>query len=99
MKNLIKTRARFTRGEANLEAVLGSQNCVFGKAGLGYNPSFKKKTKKFSSFFSKSKRNDMPFISCNYCMQKGHVIKNCHARKYDVRKGVMKWIPKGSRKI
>jgi len=42
--------------------------------------------------------SDMPFISCSYCMQKGHVIKNCDARKYDVLKGIMKWIPKGSRK-
>jgi len=31
-------------------------------------------------------------------MPKGHVIKNCHARKYDVPKGIMKWIPKGSKK-
>ena len=79
VKYLIKTCARFTRGEANLEVVLGSQNCVFGKARLGYNPSFQNKTKKFSSFISKSKPNDMLFISFNYCMQKGHVIKNCHA--------------------
>ena len=67
---------------------------MFGKAGLGYNPSFQKKTKKFSSFFSKSLPSDMPFISCNYCMQKGHVIENCHARKYDVPKRVMKWVQK-----
>jgi len=40
VKYLIKTCARFTRGEANLKAVLGSQNYVFSKAGLGYNPSF-----------------------------------------------------------
>ena len=40
----------------------------------------------------------MPFISCNYCIKKGHVLKNCYARKYDVPKGFMKWIPKGSRK-
>ena len=72
---------------------------MFGKDGLGYNPPFQKKTKKFSSFFSKSKPNDMSFISGNYYMQKGHVIKNCHARKYDVPKGVMKLIPKGSRKV
>jgi len=99
VKYLLKTCAKFTRGEANLEVVLGSQNCEFGKVGLGYNPTFKKKTKKFPSFFSKSKPNDMSFISCNYCMKKGHVIKNCYARKYDVPKGVMKWIPKGSRKV
>jgi len=90
VKYLIKTCARFTRGETNLEVVLGSQKCVFGKAGLGYSPSFQKKTKKFSSFFSKIMSSDMSFISCNYYMQKGYVIKKCHARKYDVTKGVMK---------
>jgi len=31
-------------------------------------------------------------------MRKGHVSKSCKARKYDVPKGFMKWIPKGSRK-
>ena len=98
MKYLLKTCAKFTRGKANLEVVLDSQNCVFGKARLGYNPIFKKKAKKFSSLFSKSKPNDMPFISCNNCMKKVHVIKNYYARKYDVPKVVMKWIPKGSRK-
>ena len=99
VKYLLKTCAKFTRGEANVEAVIGSQNCVFGKVGLGYNPTFKNKTKKFSSFFSKNKPNDMSFISCNYCIQKGHVIKNSHARNYDFPKGVMKWIPKGFRKV
>ena len=42
VKYLIKTCARLIRGEENLEVVLGSQNCVFGKAELGYNPSFQK---------------------------------------------------------
>jgi len=41
----------------------------------------------------------MPFIFGNYCMKKGHVLKNCYAKKYDVSKGFMKWIPKGSRKV
>ena len=57
-----------------------------------------KKAKKFSSFFSKSEPNVMPFISYNYYMKKGHVLKNYYARKYDVPKGFMKCIPKGSRK-
>ena len=73
----MKTCAKFTRGKTNFEVVLGFQNCVFGNVGLGYNPIYKKKAKKFSSFFSKSKPNDMPFISYNYCMKKGHIIKNC----------------------
>ena len=94
VKYLLKTCAKFTRGKTNLEAVLGSQNFVFGKAGLGYTPIHEK----FSSFFSKSEPNAMPFISCNYCMKKGHILKSCHVRKCDVPKGIMKWIPKGSRK-
>jgi len=39
VKYLIKSCAGFTRGEANLEVVLSSQNYVFGKVRLGYNPS------------------------------------------------------------
>ena len=98
MKYLLKTCARFTRGKTNLEAVFGSQNCVFGKAGLGYTPIHEKKVNKFSSFFSKSEPKAMPFISCNYFMKIGHDLKNYYARKYDVPKGFMKWIPKVSRK-
>ena len=94
----MKTCGKFTIGKTNLEVVLDAQNCVFGKAGLGYNPILEKKAKKFSSFFSKSQPNVVPFISCNYCMKKGYVLKNCNVRKYDVPKGFMKWIPKGSRK-
>jgi len=94
----LKTCAKFTKGKSNLEVVIGSQNCVFGKVGLSYTPIHEKKAKKISSFFSKSKPNAMPFISCNYCMKKGHVLMNCYARKDDVLKGFMKWIPKGSRK-
>jgi len=98
VKYLLKTCAKFKRGKENLEAVPGYQNCVFGKAGHGYTPIHEKKAKKFSSFFSKSEPNAMPFISCNYCMKKGHILKSFHVRKYDVLKGIMKWIPKGSRK-
>ena len=82
------------KSKANLEVVLSSQICVFWKVGLGYTPIFEKKAKKFSRFFSKSEPNVMPFISCNYCMKKGHVLKNCYARKYDVPKGFIKWIRK-----
>jgi len=81
VKYLLKTCSNFTRGKANLEVILGSQNCVFGKARLGYTPTHEKKGKKFSSFFSKSEPNAMPFISINYCIKKGHVLKNCYARK------------------
>jgi len=98
VKYLLKTCAKFTRGKTNLEVVFGSQNCVFGKVGLGYTHIHEKKAHKFSSFFSKSEPNAMSFNSCNYYMEKGRVLKNCYARKYDVPKGLMKWIPKESRK-
>jgi len=43
VKYLIKTYAWFTIGKTNLEAVIGSQNCAFGKAEIPYNSFNKKK--------------------------------------------------------
>ena len=45
VKYIIKTCARFTRGKVDLEVVLGSQNCVFEKAGIGYNSLVKRKSR------------------------------------------------------
>ena len=53
VKYLLKTCAKFTREKANLEAVIGSQNCVFGKVGLGYNPILEKKAKSSLVSFQK----------------------------------------------
>jgi len=52
---LLKTVDKFFKGQSNLESVLDSQKCVFGKAGLGFNPNSKNKfvSKPFSSFFEK----------------------------------------------
>jgi len=99
VKYLLKTCAKFIRRKANSKVVIGYQNCVFGKVGLGYNSFHEKKVKKFVSFFSTNEPNDMPLISCNYYMKKGHVYKNCNARKYEVPKEFMKWIPKGPTKV
>jgi len=43
-------------GTANLNAILGSQNCVFEKAGIGYQFGFQGKQRKYSSFFKKNKQ-------------------------------------------
>jgi len=51
MHYLLKTVDKFSKSQSNLEIVLDSQNCVFGKAGLGFNP--KGKNKHFSCFFEK----------------------------------------------
>jgi len=46
---------KFSKGQSNFETVLAFQKCVFGKAGLGFNPHSKQRSisKPFSSFFEK----------------------------------------------
>ena len=48
---LITIASKLSMGTANLNAILGSQNCVFQMAGTGYQCGFQGKQKKFSSFF------------------------------------------------
>jgi len=38
---LLKTMDKLTTGKSNFENVLASQNCVFGKKGLGFYPKKK----------------------------------------------------------
>jgi len=35
---LVSTVDKISKGKSNFENVLASQNCVFGRAGLGFNP-------------------------------------------------------------
>ena len=44
VKNLNKIVTNFTNGKKNLNNLLGSQRCIFDKAGIGYNPKIKGKT-------------------------------------------------------
>jgi len=99
---LLKTLSNFTKGRENLETLLGSQNAVFNKNGLGYNPGIKNNVKKLSSFFVPSKigfssfnsSNSMHTTSCFYCMKSGHISRTCKARRYPVPKGLAKWLLK-----
>jgi len=52
---LLKIVDKFSKGQSNLETILASQNSVFGKVGLGFNPKSKNKQFliSFSSFFEK----------------------------------------------
>ena len=52
MHYLVNTVDKLSKGKSNFENVLASQNCVFGKAGLGFNPQ--NKQDKFSIFFQES---------------------------------------------
>jgi len=42
---LIKIDSKLSMGTANLNLLLGSQNCVFNKAGIGFQDDFPKQVK------------------------------------------------------
>jgi len=96
----VKTVDRLSKGKSNFETVLTSQNCVFGKAGLGFNTHSKKN--EFSMPFSKVpvkqpiEKSKQPVVTCFYCMKRGHSVRFCNVRKFLVPKGVMRRIPKNS---
>ena len=53
---LVEIVDKLSKGKSNFENVLASQSCVFGKAGLGFNPQ--NKQDRFSkSFLRKSENN------------------------------------------
>ena len=90
---------KLSKGKSNFENVLASHSCVFGKAGLGFNPQNKQDM--FSkSFLRKSEKQPIvktkqPVVTCFYCMKKGHSVRFCKIRKNYLTKGFMRWIPKG----
>ena len=59
---LIRNVDKLSKGKSNFENVLASQNCVFGKAGLGFNPQ--NKQDKFSKSFSKLPKKQ-PIVKSN----------------------------------
>ena len=92
---------KFSKGQSNLEIVLASQKCVFGKARLGFNPNSNNKSvsKPFSSFFEKQPDvlSKQLVEICHYCMKRGHTIRFCKVRRFFVPKGILKWVPKVSK--
>ena len=98
---LLKTMDKFSKGQSNLETVLASQKCFFGKAGLGFNLNSKNKyvSKPFASFFEKQPivLSKQPVEICHYCMKRGHTIRFCRVRRFFVPKGILKWVPKVSK--
>jgi len=96
VKFLVKTFSKLAMETTNLNAVLGSQNWVFDKAGIGFKPLSKKKIRKFSSFFKTGSQHISRFQTCFYCLHKGHTLRSCRVRLYEVPNGHMKWMPKGN---
>ena len=89
---------KLSKDQSNFESVLASQNCAFGKAGLGFNPQ--NKQDRFSKSFSKMPEKQpigpskQLIVTCFYCMKRGHSVRFCKIRKFSVSRGYMKWIPK-----
>ena len=96
MNYLITTASKLSMGTANLNVILGSQNCVFEKAGIGYQIGFQRKQKKYNSFFKTDAQQLSSPLTCFYCMRKGHSVKNCKIRKFDMPKGLDRWVPKST---
>jgi len=93
---LFSTASKLSMGTTNLNALLGSQNCVFKKAGIGYQTGPKGKQKLFNNFFKGSGSQSSQSITCFYFMRKGHSIRNYRIRKFDVPKGLVRWVPKST---
>ena len=95
---LVKTVDKLSKGKSNFETVLASQNYVFGKSELGFNPQSKKSgvSKSYSIVrkFQLVEKSKQPVVTCFYCMKRGHSVRYCKIRKFFVPKGVMKRIPK-----
>jgi len=90
VKYLITTASKLTMGTANLNAILSSQNCVFEKVGIGYQPNFPRKQKMYSRFFETNTKQFSQPITCFYCMKRGHSVKDCKFRRFLVPKGLVR---------
>jgi len=77
----MKTVDKLSKEKSNFENVLSSQNCVFGKSGLGFNPQRKNSGffKTFSTIAEKQpiEKSKQPVVSCFFCMRKGHSVTFC----------------------
>ena len=82
---LVKTVDNISKGKSIFENVLASQQCVFGKSRLGFNPQ--SKIYSFSDSFSNLTKNQsvkklkQPVVCCVYCMKKSHFVRFCKIRK------------------
>ena len=91
---------KLSKGKSNFETVLASQNCVFGKSGLGFNPQSKKSgiSKPFLIVPEKQPIEKLKqlVVTCFHCMKRGHSVRFCKIRKFSFLKGVMRWVLKNS---
>ena len=93
---LVKPVDKLSKGKSNFETVLASQNCLFGKFVLGFNPQSKNNgiSKPFSTIAEKQliEKSKQPVVSCFYCMRKGHSVRFCKIQKVSIFRGILKWV-------
>ena len=92
---LVSTVDKLSKRKSNFENVLASQNCFFGRAGLGFNPQNKQDNFSKQPLKQPIVKSKQPVVTCFYFMKKDHFVRFCKIRKYFVPRGFMKWIPKG----
>jgi len=95
---LVKTMNKISKGKSNFENVLTSQNRVFRKFVLGFNPQRRHSgiSKPFSTITEKQpiEKSKQQVVSCFYYMRKGHSVRFFKIRKVYVPSGVLKWVRK-----
>jgi len=93
-EDLQKLVLKFSKGQENLDKLLGTQRISFNKEGIGYNPFNKKKT--YKNFFVQEASKNTPHTICNYCLRKGHISYSCPLRKLNM-KITQVWVPKSAK--
>ena len=93
-EGLEKVVLKLSKGQDNLDKLLGSQRMSFNREGIGYNPFNKKKT--YRNFFAQETFKNKSHTICNYCLRKGHISYLCHLRKPNAKVNQV-WAPKGTR--
>jgi hypothetical protein len=69
VSNIEKDITNFIKSTKTFENILGSQKCIFDKAGLGFE-SYKKQ-KLYKDFFIPQEKPRE--FKCNFCYKKGHL--------------------------
>ncbi|GAV86627.1 hypothetical protein CFOL_v3_30054 [Cephalotus follicularis] len=108
---LKKTFSNFSNSREKLEKILGTQRCVFDKAGLGYDEM--NNVKHYQNFFERKKKIDKDKlikeiikkkntnVCCYYCERNGHISVSCFYKKNTLSSSKMVrikkiWVPKGT---
>lgn len=78
-----------------------SKSVEFNMSPSDSRPPFRKPYAKYSYVKSNNRKYRKPYVykvRCHYCSKIGHTTPNCNVLKFDVPKGLVKWVIKDSTK-